>query len=69
MSDLAKKGAVLRLRERERLFDSPALGLLLDRAEVHHLRKGDFLRPKSLNSLFIVNQGEVKLICRHMHDF
>ncbi len=64
MSDLAKKGATLRLRNRERLFDSPALVPLLDRAEVHRLRQGEVLQEVSLNSLFIVNEGEIKLICR-----
>ncbi len=64
MSDLAKKGATLRLRNRERLFDSPALVPLLDRAEVHRLRQGEVLQEVSLNSLFIVNEGEIKLICK-----
>ncbi len=64
MSDLAKKGATLRLRNRERLFDSPALGHLLGRAKIHRLRQGEILQESSLNSLFIVYEGEIKLICR-----
>lgn len=64
ISDLAKKGASLRLRERERLFDSPALAALLDRAEVHRLRSGETMQALSLNSLFIVTEGEIKLFCR-----
>ena len=65
MSDLAKKGASLRLRESERLFDSPALGALLDRAEIHQLRRGEIMQARSLKSLFIVNEGEIKLLCRY----